>query len=703
MKILSVDDNAENLYLIEVIARAHGHEVVTAHNGLEALEQLAGQDFDVIVSDVLMPGMDGFQLCRRVKDDDRLRHIPLIFYTATYTSEQDEELGLALGASRFLVKPVEPSKLLGIMEAVAREGPAGSTSIPAVDLDDGGKTLSLYNERLVRKLEQKVDQLEAARAELAASIKEKDREALQRRIAEEALRRSEEQLSLMWDASTDGMLLTGEDGVILRANPAFARLFGKPLESLCGQPFTCCIGEKADSMLARYRAQVESRTAETRFDSTLRRWDGEPMCVEVSNALIDVPAGPIVFTIFRDIEPRKRHEREQAALEDQLRQAQKLESVGRLAGGIAHDFNNLLTVINGYSELVSSELSPGDPLLGAVKEIHKAGQCAAALTRRILGFSRTQPFQPQMHDLSRVVAEARPMLDRMVGEDVVLKVHLHSKPAAIYADAHEIEQVLMNLVVNSRDALPRGGELRIETGVVEWGQDQVQAHAGAQPGPYALLSVVDNGEGMTPETYEHIFEPFFTTKEVGKGTGLGLSIVHKIVAQSKGFIDVRSAPGQGTAFSIYFPALDAPVAAAQEQAGARPLHGSETVLVVEDQLEVRKYVTAALRGYGYRVIPAAGAGEAERLFEVAQGQVDLLLTDVVMPDVSGTELADRMRKHGSKIRVLFMSGYAAEATMRHGLAIDAANFIQKPFSPDQLAGKVRETLSQPAGEVTPQP
>jgi PAS domain S-box-containing protein len=696
MNILSVDDNPNNLYLIEMIARAHGHDVVSAHNGLEALEQLAGRTFDLIVSDILMPGMDGFQLCRTVKSDARLKHIPFVFYTATYTAKQDEKLGLSLGASRFIIKPVEPDEFLTAVEEVVREGAAGSLPVQPTDPDDAYENLSLYNERLVRKLEHKIASLESTRIELSATIEEKNCEILQRRRAEEAHARSEEQLRLSWDASMDGMLLTDREGVILRANPAFARIFLKPPEALTGQVFATCYGEGADSILETYRKQVGSRAVEAHFEAPRRRWDGKEIWVESSNALVDLPSGLAVVSVLRDITDRKRAERERAELEDQLRQAQKLESVGRLAGGIAHDFNNLLTVINGYSVMIAGQLSPGDPLLAAVDEIHRAGQRASDLTRRLLGFSRKRSLQAQVLDLNRIVEETRPLLNRLVGEDVVLRVLRSAEPAVVRADPGQLEQVLMNLAVNSRDAMPRGGELSIEIRIVERGAKEVEAYASAHPGPYAALTVVDNGEGMSAETCQRIFEPFFTTKEAGKGTGLGLSMVQSIVSQSGGFITVRSAPGQGTTFGIYLPALAATPALPEAPAAAKPLHGSETILVVEDQPQVRKYVMAALRSYGYRLLQAGGAAEAQRVCEAELGRVDLLLTDVVMPHTSGKELADRVRERWPGVRVLFMSGYADNATTRLCLTAEKVNFLQKPFSPEQLAAKVREVLSSPA-------
>ncbi len=675
MRILSVDDNAENLYLMEMMARARAHEVVSAHNGLEALQQLAVQSFDLIVSDVLMPGMDGFQLCRTVKSDERLKHIPFVFYTATYTAKEDEELGLALGASRFIVKPVEPEEFLAALEQVVRQGESGSIPVPAVDLDDGGKSLSIYNERLVRKLERKIQQLEAARTELAAS---------------------EEQLRLMWERSMDGMRLSDRHGVILRANPALARMFAKPLDSLPGQPFTCCYEvDDPESILARYRERVESRTVEARFETMLRRWDGEPIWVEGANATIELPSRPVVFTVLRDVTERKRSEQERSSLEEQLRQAQKLESIGRLAGGIAHDFNNLLTVINGYSRLLLGSLKAGDPLRDGLEEIHKAGERAARLTQQLLAFSRKQVLQPRVLDLNRVVEEMRGMLPRLVGEDVEVRIALNADSPMVHADPHQLEQVIMNLAVNARDAMPHGGKLWIETAIVEWGESQAQSHPGARAGRYVMLAVRDSGTGMDEATRQRIFEPFFTTKEAGKGTGLGLSTIHGIVEQSGGYIEVYSEPGHGTAFKVYLPALAEAAADAGIPAAVPVIGGKETVLVVEDQAEVREFAADALRAYGYQVIQAANAGEALLLCEREREHIDLVLTDVVMPSMSGTALADRLKKRWPGIKVLFMSGYTDDTIVHHGDLENGAEFIQKPFSPDQLAIKVREMLMAP--------
>jgi len=425
--------------------------------------------------------------------------------------------------------------------------------------------------------------------------------------------------------------------------------------------------------------------------------DGTTVATETVTKLVSDARGKVRYVIgaSRDITGLKRAEAEKAKIEDELRQAQKLESVGRLAAGVAHDFNNLLTVINGYSRLLLGGVQADDPLRGGLEEIHKAGERAAALIQQLLAFSRKQILQPRVLDLNRVVEGMRPMLARLMGEDVEVCVQLHAEAATICADPHQLEQVLMNLAVNSRDAMPDGGRFSIETGFVEWDESQAQLHPGAHAGPYVMLAVSDTGEGMSEETRGHIFEPFFTTKEVGKGTGLGLSTIHGIVEQSGGYVEVASEPERGTTFKIYMPrVVDAPAESGMPEA-VPEMRGHETVLVVEDQAEVREYAAAALGAYGYQVMEAADAEEALLVCEREGERIDLILTDVVMPGLSGRELADRLKTLRPGIKVLFMSGHTDDIMVHHGVLRKEAGFIQKPFSPDVLAMKVREILMAP--------
>jgi PAS domain S-box-containing protein len=382
--------------------------------------------------------------------------------------------------------------------------------------------------------------------------------------------------------------------------------------------------------------------------------------------------------------------------EERLLQAQKMESIGRLAGGVAHDFNNLLSVINGHSDMLLDLLSPEDPLRTNLEMIRRAGEKAAGLTRHLLAFSRRQLLQPRVLDLNLVVEEMRPMLERLVGEDVEVRVELAAEAGIVRADPHQLEQAIMNLVVNGRDAMPRGGKLSIKTVVLEWDNRHAQQHPEARVGPYVMLAVSDSGVGMDEETRRHIFEPFFTTKGVGKGTGLGLSSVQGIVAQSGGFIEVFSEPGGGTIFEIYLPRAEEEVAREVRIPEPLPaLGGRETVLVVEDQAEVRDYVVAALKVYGYRIVQAGSANEALSLCEGEGKHIDLLLTDVVMPNAGGRELANRLEKLQPGLKVLFMSGYTDDVILHHGVLAEGVEFIHKPFRPEQLATKVREMLGPP--------
>jgi CheY-like chemotaxis protein len=347
--------------------------------------------------------------------------------------------------------------------------------------------------------------------------------------------------------------------------------------------------------------------------------------------------------------------------------------------------------------MLLARLSPGDPMWDALGEIHSAGERAAGLTRQLLAFGRKQVLQPRVLDLDRVVEGMRPMLGRLLGESVEVHVALGAGNRTVRADAHHLEQVLMNLVVNARDAMPRGGKLSIETGCVERNESYSRSHPEARPGRYVMLAVSDSGVGMDEETRRRIFEPFFTTKEAGKGTGLGLSTVQGIVAQSGGHIEVDSAPGHGTTFRICLPALDEAAADAGRPATPSAQGGKETVLVVEDQGQVRRYAVTVLREYGYRVMAAESASEALQLCEGERGQIHLVLTDVVMPNVSGRELAERLEKLRPGIKVLFMSGYSDDVIVHHGVLRQGAEFIQKPFRPEELARKVRAVLGPTPG------
>jgi hypothetical protein len=421
-----------------------------------------------------------------------------------------------------------------------------------------------------------------------------------------------------------------------------------------------------------------------------RKKDGAVIDVEICSHAVPFGGRPARLILAADVTRRMR-------LEDQLRQSQKMEAVGRLAGGVAHDFNNLLNVITGYGELLRNRLPAGDRLLRNADEILKAAGRAAGLTRQLLAFSRKQVIQPKVLDLNLIVVEMHGMLRRLIGEDIRLTMAAASDLGRVKADAGQIEQVVMNLVVNARDAMPEGGTLTLETRNVVLDEAFAAVHLGARPGRYVMLAVSDTGIGMDADTRRRIFEPFFTTKGPTKGTGLGLATVHGIVQQSGGHIWVYSEPGQGTTFKIYLPeVLEAGEEPKESPQDATPLSGSETILLVEDEGPLRAVICEILGACGYKVLEAESPDQALSLASSHGGSIDLMLSDVVMPQMTGPQTAQRLQAFRPDARVLYMSGYTDEHIGRHGVLDPATSFIQKPFTVRALLSKVREVLELPS-------
>ncbi len=422
------------------------------------------------------------------------------------------------------------------------------------------------------------------------------------------------------------------------------------------------------------------------FESEHRRKDGSVFPVEVNATYISLERD-YVLALVRDLTKTKR-------LEEQLRQAQKMEAVGRLAGGVAHDFNNMLGIVMGYGEMVSRRMDHDDPLHSKVEQILKAAERAAALTRQLLAFSRQQVLQPRMLDLNLVVSEMDDMLRRLVGEDVVLVTMLDPGLGTVEADQGQVQQVIMNLAVNARDAMPDGGQLRIETRNVDVDEEYAARFPLLKPGPYVMLVIADTGLGMDADTQARIFEPFFTTKGLGKGTGLGLSTVYGIVQQSGGSIYVDSDVGVGTCFSIHLPRVAAAPSTAADRQRPPRVGGSETVLLVEDEASLRDLLRESLESSGYRVLVAGGGTEALQVAAAHAGPIHLMVTDVIMPGGSGPKAADEIKTARPGMNVLYISGYTDDAILRHGV-LGTAAFLAKPFELDSLLLKVREVLSSP--------
>jgi len=498
----------------------------------------------------------------------------------------------------------------------------------------------------------------------------------------------EELFRFITESAADMIAVVDTSGRRLYSSPSYEKILGYTPQDLGGTMAVDHIHPEDCERVIKAAADARRTGASTNLEYRMRHKDGSWHILE-SRASTISKGGQVdkLVIVNRDVTQRKH-------LEEQFRQSQKMEAVGRLSGGVAHDFNNLLGVIIGYGEIVQEGTAADSPLRNCVEEMLKAGHRAAGLTRQLLAFSRQQVMDPRVIDLNVVVKEMETMLKRLIGEDIRLKTELAPTPLRIKADQSQIEQVIMNLAVNARDAMPDGGELQLDTSIFHMDEDFVRRYP--YPviiGDYVLLTVTDSGVGMDAATRALVFEPFFTTKAKGKGTGLGLSMVYGVVKQSGGYIDVISEPGAGATFNIYLPKLEVAVDP-QKQPTELPatLHGTETLLLVEDETSLRKLSRQLLERCGYAVLEAENGAEALIISQGHPRRIDLLLTDVVMPGMSGRVLAEQMVKHRPETRVVYMSGYTGQTVGEHGVLAEGSFFLPKPFSREALARKIREVL-----------
>jgi PAS domain S-box-containing protein len=649
-RILIVDDERNNQQLLEVILAAEGFLLEIAASGEQALAMVAKQAPDLILLDVMMPGMDGYQVVARVKGDPATKNIPIIIVTAM-GDRTARMRGLSAGAEDFLTKPVDRAELCMRVRNLLR--------------------LKAYGDHYDRYSQVLETEVGSRTADL---------------IESERLYRS------TFDAAPVGIVHMALNGQWLRVNERLCELLGYSREELqtANVPQLMRTPEatanEADA-LSRLAAGTLNHHVVDEKKYTCR--DGSVVWARVNVSVHRDPAGrPLHFIlVIEDITERR-------TLEAQVRQANKMDAIGGLAAGIAHDFNNILSVVLSYSELLAQDLKEGDPMRVDLEQIREAGLRAVSLTRQLLAFSRQQVLQPKVVELSEIVAGMENMLRRLIGEDVDLGTSSAASLGKIMVDPGQMEQVIMNLAVNARDAMPQGGKLTIETSEVMLDDAYASEHVGVKAGRHVLLAVSDTGIGMNVATQARVFEPFFTTKEKGKGTGLGLATVFGIVRQSGGAISVYSEPGLGTTFKLYFPMATATFVESTSMAPAerRTLRGSETILLVEDEESVRILARTILRKFGYNVLEAQGGGDAILLCEQHAATIHMLLTDVVMPRMSGRQLAERLLCLRPGMKVLYMSGYTDDAVMRHGILDSTVAFLQKPISPQALARKVREEL-----------
>lgn len=675
-RALIVDDKEENLYYLQSLLGGHGWTVATARHGAEALVMARQQPPDLVVSDLLMPVMDGYTLLRHWKADARLRQVPFIVYTATYTEPEDERLALSLGADAFVLKPAEPDDFLArIREVQART----SRNVPAAAGTRGHEEevlLERYSRTLIRKLEEKTLELEEANRALQQDIQA-------RALAEEKLRDSEERFRELAETIQEVFWMTDPDNNrILYVSPAYERIWGRSCASLYESPRTWMEAIHPDDR-ARIADAAQSKQARGDYDETYRivRPDGAVRWIRDRAFPVTGAAGEVLRIVgtAEDVTNRRQ-------LEEQFRQSQKMEAIGHLAGGVAHDFNNVLAAILGNTQMALADAPADHAVRQSLEEIRRACSRAMRLVQQILAFSSQQPQERRVVDLAPIVEESVSFLRATLPSAVQLVTALDTDTPPVLADPTQIHQVIANLCTNAWHALDdRPGRLEIRLEPLTLDAAAARDLSGLRPGPVACLSVTDTGRGMDGATLERIYDPFFTTKDPGKGTGLGLSVVHGIVQGHDGAIAVTSQPGRGTTFRVYFPAAAEPVQASAPQA-AEPRRGDgQHILYLDDEEPLVLLATRMLERLGYRVSAFTETEAALRAFRAAPADFDLVIADLNMPDASGLHVAADMLKLRPQMPVVLCSGHVTEDLRQRARDAGIREVLYKPNTMEELS------------------
>ncbi len=800
-QILVVDDELELKNVLVELLCANGFDVAGFTSAHAALDALRGQNFDVLLSDLMMPAMDGITLLSAALEVDE--HLECIIMTGQGTIQTAVD-AMKLGAFDYVLKPfslqsllpvlnrainmrrlrqenlqlresvaihelcqtitftLEPAAILSKLADTALQQSKADEVAILLPTEDGtelyvAEVRGRNRERLIGKrvkfdrsvsswigrelrpqlLDSEIEDARFTpcnpRSDIRSAISvplqiagkligiinigtvtgarpfttgqmkaltilaSTAAAALENAALHTQVLQAEENYRSIFDNAVEGIFQSTLEGRFKKVNQSLARILGydspdelmDSIKDIASQLHVDTNSQAEAAMLLEDRGVLQG------FEFEAFRKDGSKIWLCENKRSVRDSNNVELYRegTLEDITERKRAEEALRQSEEQLRQSQKLEAVGQLAGGIAHDFNNLLTIISGYSDLALRNLDKDNPIRTNIEEIRRAGQRAATLTRQLLAFSRKQVLQPKVLRLNRIVADVEKMLRRLIGEDIDLLTLLEPSLGQIKADPGQIEQVIVNLVVNARDAMPQGGKLTVETANVYLDNNYARKHVAILPGHYVMLAVSDTGCGMSPETSARAFEPFFTTKDAGKGTGLGLSTVYGIVKQSGGNVWAYSEEGRGSTFKIYLPRVDEVVSGELDRDFPNELpQGRETILLAEDEDQVRRMTRKILEMNGYRVIEAGNGEEALLVYEEHKGRFDLVLTDAVMPLMSGRELAESLKFLDPNVKLLFMSGYTDDAIVRHGLLDDELAFLQKPFTPDALMRKVREVL-----------
>ncbi len=684
-RVLIVDDKEENLYYLQALLGGHGFAVDTARHGAEALVKARLAPPDVVVSDLLMPVMDGYTLLRHWKSDPRLGRVPFIVYTATYTEAEDERLALNLGADAFILKPAEPEVFLARLAEVREKKAATVPVEPRMPAGDEKELLKVYSETLIRKLEEKTLQLEHANQTLQEDI-------ARRKLVEEQLRESEERLRATFEQAAVGIAHVAPDGQFLRVNDKLCEISGYAREELVTLTFhqLTVVEDRADgdnARLAMLARQQNTFTSEKRY----RRKNGDIFWGNVVTTLLRDDRGePKYFiSVVADITERKK-------LEEQFLRAQRLESIGTLAGGIAHDLNNLLTpVLMGVGLL---KLTPVDDGTARVLDtIERSARRGTELLKQVLSFARGVAGERVAVNPALVIREIEAMIRNTFPRNLTFEARLAKDLSMVLGDPTQLNQVLLNLCVNARDAMPGGGLLVIAARNTDVDAQYAALQRGASPGRYVVMEVTDTGCGISRENLNRIFDPFFTTKEAGKGTGLGLSTTLGIVRSHGGFLAVQSQPGQGSTFSVFLPAQKdvLPVAVPAAEVRELPRGQGELVLVVDDEANVVGITRHTLETFGYRVLTAADGAQAVAQYAANRRDVAVVLTDMMMPVMDGVALAAALKRIDAGVRIIGASGLDSHADAARGSIAGVDHFLAKPYSADALLRTIAKALAEP--------
>lgn len=667
MKVLIVEDNYDDRRLLKLNMQHHGCEVIEASDGKEALEIAIKEKPDLIISDILMPKMDGFELLWSLKQNEQTKNIPFIFYSAIYTGEKDKKLAMALGAEAFIEKPKEPEELYRrICEITEQCKITSSSRLPDMELILKEQDfLKSYSHIVASKLKEKVKELSELNKKHSQLCNE---------------------YKTFLDSLPDNIFLIDSDLKVLWINKGVERCFNINADEVIGKhcyeffhdkdtPCSICPVQKA--FVTGNMQSMEKSTRDGRI------WDirAVPIKDDKGNVLN-------VIEIVREITQEKK-------IQEQLFHAQRMEDIGILAGGIAHDFKNMLTPIVGFAQLIKLSVDRDSPLYKYAENIISAGEKASTLAQGLLAFSRRQLLDIKPLLIDDLIYDFSKIISRIIGEDIELKLNLNAGKHTVMADITQIQQVLMNLVTNARDAMLKGGMLTISTELMEIDDNFIRIHGFGKSGKYILITVTDTGIGMDENIKSKIFEPFFTTKPVGKGTGLGLSIVYGIVKQHNGYINVYSEPGIGTTFRIYLPVSEEREEIIKKET---PLDWSllkgegETILVVEDDETVRAYMTTVLKEANYDVIEATNGQEGIEKFIENKDKIELVILDVIMPVKNGRETIEEIKKINPEVKYIFISGYTSDILFEKGIFEEEIEYLSKPIAPFELLQKVKEVL-----------